>query len=118
MVFRIALKFPPSINTYYRYVNNRVLISRKGREYKEYVTNEVWQSEADLPILGRMSVTIQLHGPTRRKYDIGNRIKSLEDALENAGVFPDDEAIDELHVTRGDVIKGGLCIVQIKELST
>ena len=69
-----------------------------------------------IPLLGRLSVHVTLHAPNRRKYDIDGRLKSLLDALEDAGVYPDDEAVDHLVVRRGDIIKGGQTIVQIIEL--
>jgi crossover junction endodeoxyribonuclease RusA len=49
----------------------------------------------------------------RRAADLDNRLKALNDALEHAGVFDDDEQIDELHVTRGPIVKGGECFVMI-----
>lgn len=37
-------------------------------------------------------------------------------ALQRAGVFDDDEQVDRLTVTRGEIIKGGLCVVTIDAL--
>jgi crossover junction endodeoxyribonuclease RusA len=62
---------------------------------------------------GRLMVTIRLFAPTRRAYDVDNRIKALLDALQHAGCFADDEAIDELQVARGPVQKGGAAKVLI-----
>jgi crossover junction endodeoxyribonuclease RusA len=99
----------------------RVLLSKKGRQYKQDVCNYIADLILDshdfkIPLLGRLSVHIVLHAPNRRKYDIDGRLKSLLDALEDAGVYPNDEAIDHLVVRRGDIIKGGKVFVQIMEL--
>ena len=125
MMIRLELPFPPSTNTYYRSVRMgqscRVLLSKKGRQYKQDVCNYIADLILDshnfkIPLLGRLSVHITLHAPNRRKYDIDGRLKSLLDALEDAGVYPNDEAVDHLVVCRGDIIKGGQVIVQLMEL--
>jgi crossover junction endodeoxyribonuclease RusA len=51
----------------------------------------------------------------RRASDLDNRLKALCDALEHAGVFDDDEQIDELVIVRGPIVKGGECRVMISE---
>lgn len=62
---------------------------------------------------GRLAVFIALYAPTRRSYDIDNRIKSTLDALQCAGVFDDDEQVDVLWVMRKEVVKGGMAKVVI-----
>ena len=121
----LELPFPPSTNTYYRYIRMgqscRVLLSKKGRQYKQDVCRHIADLILDshkfkIPLLGRLSVHITLHAPNRRKYDIDGRLKSLLDALEDAGVYPNDEAVDYLVVRRGEIIKGGKVVVQLMEL--
>ena len=65
---------------------------------------------------GRISVTIYLHAPTRRKYDLDNRVKAIQDVLTTSGVYLDDEQIDQLLVYRCEIIKGGRAVVVIKEI--
>ena len=117
------LPFPPSSNTYYRSIKMgnscRVLLSKAGRKYKMDVADKLLEQFANnnnFPLLGRLSVNVMLHAPTRRKYDIDNRIKPLLDALQFAGVFKDDECVDHLTIKRGDVIKGGLVNLSIVSL--
>jgi crossover junction endodeoxyribonuclease RusA len=50
------------------------------------------------PVTGRVGVTMELYPPDRRKRDIDNYCKGPLDALTHAGVWEDDEQIDELHI--------------------
>lgn len=36
-MYKFTLPFPPSNNTYYRHVDNKVVLSKKGRVYKKTV---------------------------------------------------------------------------------
>ena len=64
----------------------------------------------------RLEMKVVLYPRDRRKQDIDNRIKALWDALGDAGVFEDDEQIDVLIVERGEIKKGGGCLVLIEIL--
>ena len=76
-------------------------MSKQGREYKKAVAEYI--SESNAPKLGqaRLSLEIVLWPKDKRKYDIDNRIKALLDSLQDAGVFDDDEQIDQINVYRG-----------------
>jgi len=113
----LELPFPPSLNTYYRNVRGRTLLSAKGREYKQDVLAHVLTACKGTPrsMTGRLKVDIQLHFPTRRMCDIDNRPKAILDALEEAGVFDNDSQVDVLTVERREVRKGGACMVMITE---
>ena len=65
------------------------------------------------PLEGRLAVHIALFPPDRRKRDVDNVLKSLLDACEHAGCYENDSQIDELHVIRQDIIKGGACTIVI-----
>lgn len=124
----ITLPFPPSGNTYYRSVRMgkscRVLLSKAGREYKtnvkevvdDYIASEALD-EIPFPYEGRLVMVVRLHAPTRRKYDLDNRLKAICDALQYANVFLDDNQIDSITVRRGEVLKNdGKAVVQLVEL--
>jgi crossover junction endodeoxyribonuclease RusA len=66
-----------------------------------------------VPSLGdkRLQFQVTLYPRDKRIQDIDNRIKALWDALADAGVFQDDEQIDILIVQRGEIRKGGGCLV-------
>jgi len=50
----------------------------------------------------------------KRKIDIDNPIKSVLDALKDAGVFDDDFQVDELSIVRVKPIKAGAIRVFIE----
>ena len=103
------LPFPPSSNTYYRQWRGRMLLSRRGREYRQEVADIVNGDRIE----GRLAVYILLEPPTRRKFDIDNRIKPLLDALQYAKLFDDDEQVDEIKISRGDIVKDGRVLLQV-----
>ena len=114
----LTLPFPPSTNTIWRNVNGRTLLSRRGREFRREVGLHVGMQHKGEPLEGRLSVLVLLTPPDRRKRDIDNYGgKAVLDALTHAGVWLDDEQVDELIIQRGEVRKGGGCVVRIRELA-
>ena len=110
----IVLPYPPTVNTYWRKFNNRMVISPKGRQYRKDVMQILEGCET---LHGRLKVTIIATMPDRRKRDLDNILKSLLDAMDHAGVFDDDEQIDQLHVFRNGVEKPGYVAISIEELN-
>ena len=117
----LSLPFPPSVNGYWRAptkgrLAGRHLISAKGRQYREDTIKSIshqWQGE---PLSGRLAVKLVLIPPDRRQRDIDNYSKGLLDAITHAGVWKDDEQIDQLTIIRGNRSPGGGCLVEIVEL--
>lgn len=92
-------------------------MSAKGRAFKLAVVYCV--VKAGLKSLGdkKLKITMVLRPRDKRKIDIDNRIKSVLDALENSGLFDNDYQVDDLRITRGELIKDGCIVVTIEELS-
>ena len=111
----LTLPLPPSINVYWGFAGSRRFLTLAAREFKKEVAHIVSQQSV---IFGdkRLSLTATLYFKDRRKSDIDNRIKSLLDALVQAGLFDDDSQIDELHVYRGVIYKQGKSLIKISEL--
>ena len=117
----LNLPFPPSVNGYWM---SRVVmkggkpivfmaINKKGKDFRKEV---IELCKDCVPMTSRLKLEIALYPPTKRSFDIDNRIKPLLDAMEHAEVFENDSQIDELHVYRRDVEKGGRVMVQITEI--
>jgi crossover junction endodeoxyribonuclease RusA len=100
----LTLPYPPSLNVYYRNVQGRTLISKRGREYRRQVGAVVmaqWPREVVRPWTGRLAVMMEVCAPTRRKMDLDNAQKSVWDSLQHALVYVNDSQIDDLHIRRG-----------------
>ena len=109
----LSLPFPPSVNTYWRANGHRRFISKAGVDFKQAVAEYV--IEHKIPKYGsqRLGLAITLFAPNKRKFDLDNRLKATLDALQDAGVFDDDEQVDILLVKRGEIVKNGLAVVII-----
>ena len=118
----IVIPYPPSVNTYWRSIGRgRVIISKKGREDRHAVDVAVANCFADCdddprPLLGRLKVVIKATMPDRRRRDIDNINKAALDAMGHAGIYGDDNQIDDLHVIRGEVLAPGCLDVEITEI--
>ena len=112
----LTLPYPPSVNTYYRKFRNIMVLSEKGRLFKEAVQDYVIENR--VPKLGnkRLEVTIWLYPRDKRVTDLDNRLKAVLDALQDAGVYDDDSQIDVLMIQRGKIVKGGSVTVMLETL--
>lgn len=104
------LPYPPSVNTYWRNVKGRTLISKAGREYRNKVCASTYHFET---LQCRLSVEIEAFMPDKRKRDIDNLPKAILDSLSHAGVWVDDSQIDVLKISRMGIEKPGKVIVKI-----
>lgn len=111
----LELPYPPTVNTYWRRVGNRTVLSRKGRQYRKDVIAICFEKQIK-PFAGPIVVDIAVNPPDRRKRDIDNLPKALLDALEHAGVYADDGDIQRLTIEKLYVIKGGKTTVRIRDL--
>lgn len=113
----LQLPFPPSVNSVWRCMHSRNILSQKGRDYRAFVIALMEGTMADVrKFENRLRVDIVLHPPTRRKYDIDNFHKALLDALTHAGIWEDDEQIFQMYVEKGEVMEGGLVKLSITDL--
>jgi crossover junction endodeoxyribonuclease RusA len=113
----LTLPLPPTINHYYgQRPRGGRYIKPAGLVFRQQVAEIVAMAGHRL-LEGRVSLFAAIHPADRRRQDIDNRAKSLQDALTHAGVWLDDEQIDDLHLVRRSVIKGGRVLVVITEIA-
>ena len=90
------------------------MISKEGREYRKVIIGIAnigkWRGFGKK----RVGVHVTMHAPDKRRRDVDNIFKALGDSLTHAGVWDDDSQIDDLRITRGEVVRGGLLNVMIK----
>lgn len=111
-VHQIRLPFPPSVNGYWRAITlgkrQAVIISERGRLFRRVAGEFCLVKRLNgLRLSGRLAVTLELYPPDHRARDVDNYAKGTLDALTHAGVWLDDEQIDQLHILRRAVTKGG-----------
>lgn len=113
----IELPFPPSVNTYWRRVGAKTVISKKGRQYRERVQRKVEQLNLET-LESRCAVSIYLMWPDRRVRDLDNYPKSLLDSLMHGGLLKDDcsDIVARLTIEHSGYQKGGAALVQVNEL--
>ncbi len=113
----LTLPIAPTINHYYgvRRSGKSRYMTKEGLAYRQAVC-EIVAAAGHKTLEGRLSLFVAIYPANRIRQDIDNRIKSLADALTHAGVWLDDSQIDDLHIVRREVIKGGQIKVVITEI--
>lgn len=117
-ILRFDLPYPPSINHYYIHSNAGVCLGAKGRQYRRDVSLLLHRHRDACGGIARLSLTINIFTPDKRKRDLDNTCKATLDALQYARVFEDDSQIDMLTVIRRGVVKDGYLSIWITECSS
>lgn len=113
----LELPYPPSVNTYWRRVGPRTIISAKGRKYRETVNGIVKAAGANVAFDRDLKVTIEAYPPDARRRDIDNILKAILDSLGDANVYVDDSQIIHLIAHKRDPLRpGGMIYVEIEEI--
>jgi Holliday junction resolvase RusA-like endonuclease len=116
-----ALQMPPTVNEAWFHIpttGGKALTD----EHRAFRTNVISRVRAVMrtspPLAGRIELTLRLYFANRRRTDIDNRVKPLQDALTHAKAYHDDSQIDRLIVER---ILGGRgdeeCVVILREIA-
>ena len=108
-----TLPWPPTVNTYWRNIKGRTIISERGRLYRLSVQQQLTGSE---PMMGRLAIKIAAYPPDRRRRDLDNILKALLDSLTFAHVIEDDSQFDFISIARRNVVKDGAVQITITQL--
>lgn len=117
-VVTLTVPLPPSVNQLYGVgENGQKFLLPDQKVFRNDVIGiaRIAMRDAE-PFAGRLEVWMRLHFGNRRRVDISNRVKAIEDALTHALVYKDDSQIDKLTVERV-VDPGGqeFCTIEIRE---
>lgn len=104
----IAVEFeglPPTVNQMYRNVTRGGFTRRYKTEtchdFQDMLSTKIkrlWAKQP--PYDGRVALFVKFLQHDRRRWDIDNRVKALQDCLQLAGVVKDDSQLDFLQVER------------------
>ena len=108
-----VLPWPISTNAIWRSYNGRNVLSKRARAWTEAAGKEL-VAQNPTPVIGPVALGIALSPPTKRAYDIDNRVKGLIDLLVKHQVIEADDSriLKTLYITASDGIPGAFVIVQ------
>jgi crossover junction endodeoxyribonuclease RusA len=93
------------------------IVGKKGKAYQLAAAGELLcQGVVMRGLHERCAVHIKAYPPDRRKRDLDNLPKGVLDALTKAEVWGDDSQVDDLRITRGHIVKGGLLEITIQPM--
>jgi len=112
----LYLPWPPTVNSYYKMTRaGQRYLSKSVREFREQVGHSINEQAPGLKLSDPIFMEAYLFPPDRRKRDLDNYMKGLLDAMTCSGIWEDDSQINQLHIYRGEVIKGGIVRVEITD---
>jgi crossover junction endodeoxyribonuclease RusA len=114
-MIEITLPWPPSVNTYWRNFDGRMIISARGRDYRETVGDQMTLQKMVKHFKGQLKVEIEAFRPDKRRRDLDNLLKATLDGLAHAGVYEDDSQIVDLRIYWAKNI-GGMLKIKIEEI--
>ena len=96
---RLILPWPPSGNHATRHANGTHYLTAEHKAYREQVA-AIAVRERVVPIVGPLRVAASFTPPDKRRRDLDNNWKIVGDALQHAGIYADDCAIEHLELRR------------------
>ncbi len=117
-ILRIELPYPPSVNHYYVHTASGVILSARGKRYRRDAALLLQRFRGACGGDRRLSVTVNIFPPDKRKRDIDNILKCILDSLEYANVYENDNQIDMLTVIRRQRVQDGAVQIWVAECSS
>lgn len=107
---------PPSVNTYWRKWQNRMVISKAGREFKRTAREKLIEAFCeDKPYACPLKLKISLYFKDNRKRDIDNYCKGILDSMTGI-VYEDDSQIDKLTLEKFIGTGEDKIIIELEEI--
>ena len=92
---------PPTVNRMYRGLRGHRYKPKSVMEYQKRTTARMREAWGTREVFGgTVALYVKFKTDNRRRWDIDNRVKALQDCLSAAGVIVDDGQIYMLHVER------------------
>ena len=108
MNYEFEMPWPPSVGGCWRVFRNRLILSKRGREYRKEAIERLKELGLYKELIDcELSVSMVLNPPTLRRYDIDNFNKALFDSLSHGEFWVDDEQVVSLKIKKGVKTKGG-----------
>lgn len=102
MSYEFTMPWPPSVGSCWRAVRNRLILSKRGRDYRANAIAHLIDIKLYNELLSEpLRVELVLNPPTLCRYDIDNFNKALFDALSHGNFWVDDELVVELKIKKG-----------------
>ena len=128
MELSLILPWPPSLNHYKRI--GKIVRTKSGKYFQQRPNSSetqayfqsVWVEtrtklqgweEIAVSATSKFMISIYMHPPSKRRYDLDNHLKVLLDSLVRAYVIRDDSQIHKLYVEKREVVEGGRVVVGI-----
>ena len=112
--YDFTMPYPPSINGYWKPFRNRIILSKRGREYRQEALKQLENMGLGCELIhDNVIVSITLNPPSLRRYDLDNYCKGILDALTHAKFWIDDEQVQKLTIIKGKKTKGGIVRVSV-----
>lgn len=95
-IIRLRLKWPVTVNSMYRSIKGRNILSKRAREYYNWFLKT--HPPLDVILVPELPVklTLLFHPPKNFKYDIDNYFKNILDCMTKGRLFADDEQVVDL----------------------
>ena len=107
--------FPPSSNNRLMSARGRLIKTGRYRSWQQATADMVREQIRGRPLEGRLRLTMRVHMPDRRKRDLDNLVKPIQDALQLAGLYYDDSQIKHLDIMEVGVDPIGGIEIEVTE---